>query len=206
MTPKPDADLSEFASSVQQLRLDLSQLDQEPIRAKVFQAHLGDALLGAARFGRALVQPWNSPAHSITGRGPTSRPSARWRGSPFGVSDLLIAGAEAEIELVSQRGFSLADIANKWGFWHLGQFAEDYRLLFGELPSETYGRNQSRIDLRRGKGPLHEPAFCAATRCNAARSFSMLMGFCKMAMAFPSGNGGSSKPEVTMTQIPRSFS
>lgn len=32
---------------------------------------------------------------------------------------------------------NISDIANKWGFWHLGQFAKDYRSLFGELPSET---------------------------------------------------------------------
>jgi len=31
----------------------------------------------------------------------------------------------------------IADVANKWGFWHLGQFAADYRRQFGELPSET---------------------------------------------------------------------
>jgi len=31
----------------------------------------------------------------------------------------------------------VADIANKYGFWHMGQFAADYRRLFGELPSET---------------------------------------------------------------------
>jgi AraC-like DNA-binding protein len=31
----------------------------------------------------------------------------------------------------------IADIANKWGFWHMGQFAADYRRHFGELPSET---------------------------------------------------------------------
>ena len=31
----------------------------------------------------------------------------------------------------------IADIANTWGFWHLGQFAADYRRQFGELPSET---------------------------------------------------------------------
>lgn len=29
------------------------------------------------------------------------------------------------------------DVANAWGFWHMGQFARDYRKLFGELPSET---------------------------------------------------------------------
>ena len=29
----------------------------------------------------------------------------------------------------------IADIANKWGFWHMGQFAKDFRALCGELPS-----------------------------------------------------------------------
>jgi AraC family ethanolamine operon transcriptional activator len=34
----------------------------------------------------------------------------------------------------------VADIANRYGFWHLGQFAADYRKQFGELPSETLTR------------------------------------------------------------------
>ena len=28
-------------------------------------------------------------------------------------------------------------ISARWGFWHMSRFARDYRLLFGELPSET---------------------------------------------------------------------
>lgn len=32
---------------------------------------------------------------------------------------------------------SIAGIAARWGFWHLPRFAEYYRGLFGELPSET---------------------------------------------------------------------
>jgi AraC-like DNA-binding protein len=28
-------------------------------------------------------------------------------------------------------------IAERWGFWHTGEFASDYRRLFGQLPSET---------------------------------------------------------------------
>ncbi|MCP4405581.1 MAG: helix-turn-helix domain-containing protein [bacterium] len=32
---------------------------------------------------------------------------------------------------------AVADVANRWGFWHMGQFAKDYRKLFGELPSST---------------------------------------------------------------------
>jgi AraC family transcriptional regulator, ethanolamine operon transcriptional activator len=38
----------------------------------------------------------------------------------------------------------VADIANKWGFWHLGQFARDYRSWFGELPSDTYQRKRGK--------------------------------------------------------------
>lgn len=35
---------------------------------------------------------------------------------------------------------AIAQIANRWGIWHMGQFARDYRRLFGELPSETLRR------------------------------------------------------------------
>ena len=31
----------------------------------------------------------------------------------------------------------IIEIANRWGFWHMGQFAKDYRQCFGELPSQT---------------------------------------------------------------------
>ena len=34
----------------------------------------------------------------------------------------------------------IVDIANIWGFWHMGQFAKDYKKYFGELPTETLGR------------------------------------------------------------------
>ena len=34
-------------------------------------------------------------------------------------------------------GVTIQDIASHWGFWHLSQFAQDYKNLFGELPSET---------------------------------------------------------------------
>jgi len=35
---------------------------------------------------------------------------------------------------------TVTDIANDWGFWHMGQFAADYKRQFGELPSETVRR------------------------------------------------------------------
>ncbi len=31
----------------------------------------------------------------------------------------------------------VTEIANKWGFWHMGQFAADYQKTFAELPSDT---------------------------------------------------------------------
>jgi AraC family ethanolamine operon transcriptional activator len=31
----------------------------------------------------------------------------------------------------------ISDVAQQWGFWHMGQFACDYRKLFGMLPSAT---------------------------------------------------------------------
>lgn len=41
---------------------------------------------------------------------------------------------------LQQSNVKIRDIANKYGFWHMGQFAADYYKLFGELPSETLGR------------------------------------------------------------------
>lgn len=39
--------------------------------------------------------------------------------------------------IAEPREAKIADIANEWGYWHLGQFARDYREMFGELPSAT---------------------------------------------------------------------
>jgi AraC family ethanolamine operon transcriptional activator len=35
-------------------------------------------------------------------------------------------------------GTTVREIALRWGFWHTGEFAADYRRLFGELPSQTF--------------------------------------------------------------------
>ncbi|MFB9269186.1 helix-turn-helix domain-containing protein [Bradyrhizobium erythrophlei] len=35
---------------------------------------------------------------------------------------------------------SIGDVAARWGFWHWSRFAENYRQLFGELPSRTVQR------------------------------------------------------------------
>lgn len=47
----------------------------------------------------------------------------------------------ARRELLTSEKKSIADIAAKWGFWHLSQFTQDYKQLFNELPSVTLGKS-----------------------------------------------------------------
>ena len=49
-------------------------------------------------------------------------------------------GVHRELWCAEPPTTSITDIANHWGFWHMGQFAADYRRLFGELPSATLKR------------------------------------------------------------------
>lgn len=50
-------------------------------------------------------------------------------------------GVHKELRKVDPSSARICDIANGWGFWHMGQFAADYRRLFGKLPSATLKRN-----------------------------------------------------------------
>jgi AraC-like DNA-binding protein len=64
----------------------------------------------------------------------------------FGLSPALymkiqrLNGARHDLSREHEPSMSITDVANKWGFWHLGQFARDYRSWFCELPSATYKR------------------------------------------------------------------
>ena len=51
----------------------------------------------------------------------------------------------ARNDLCLEPPVKVSDAANKWGFWHLGQFANDYEKLFGELPSDTLRRRHGCI-------------------------------------------------------------
>jgi AraC family ethanolamine operon transcriptional activator len=46
---------------------------------------------------------------------------------------------------VSAGKHSVGDVAARWGFWHLSQFAKDYKGVFGELPSDTL---QARLSFK----------------------------------------------------------
>ena len=46
-------------------------------------------------------------------------------------------GVRKELCQTDSSTLNISDIANNWGFWHMGGFANFYRRQFGELPSET---------------------------------------------------------------------
>lgn len=46
----------------------------------------------------------------------------------------------------------IADVAHRFGFWHMGQLAADYRRQFGELPRETLAKS-SQGQICRGISP-----------------------------------------------------
>lgn len=50
---------------------------------------------------------------------------------------LRLNGARRDLRDASSSYTTVQDIAANWGFWHLSQFARDYRALFGELPSSS---------------------------------------------------------------------
>lgn len=48
-----------------------------------------------------------------------------------------LIGAHRELNRSEAKSERISDIANRWGFWHLGRFSDTYKQFFGELPSET---------------------------------------------------------------------
>jgi len=53
------------------------------------------------------------------------------------LSAIRLNGVRRRLRRADLSSTKIADVANYWGFWHMGQFARDYRRLFGELPSVT---------------------------------------------------------------------
>jgi AraC family transcriptional regulator, ethanolamine operon transcriptional activator len=87
--------------------------------------HSGDPLsmLGVCRRGGASRRKLNYCFQEALGTTPVKYLRAVRLN---GVRRELLAGADA-----------IQDVAARWGFWHLSQFARDYRRQFGELPSRT---------------------------------------------------------------------
>ena len=64
-----------------------------------------------------------------------STPMARLR-------EIRLELARADLAQPTGDGRSVASIANRYGFAHLGRFAADYRARFNECPSETLRRRR----------------------------------------------------------------
>lgn len=52
-----------------------------------------------------------------------------------------LIGVRRELQRSDANSTHIGEIANAWGFWHLGRFSNDYRRFFGELPSRTLAQN-----------------------------------------------------------------
>ncbi len=56
------------------------------------------------------------------------------------LNTIRLNGVNNDLTKISSSEKTIADIANNWGYWHMGQFAADYKKLFGELPSHTFNK------------------------------------------------------------------
>ncbi len=59
------------------------------------------------------------------------------------VKAIRLNGVRRELRSQINKLKKINEIAGQWGFWHMGQFAADYRRLFSELPSATLRRRPS---------------------------------------------------------------
>ena len=68
---------------------------------------------------------------------------------------------------VSRR--TISEIALDSGFWHLSQFAVDYKALFGESPSMTFRRTQAELPARAGRARA-APSTLLSSSCASLRA------------------------------------
>ena len=104
------------------------------------------ALSRALEFVEASVQEHISVLEISRAAGVSARTLEYAFSERFGVSPkeyltvMRLRGVRNELRQSCSRRTRVADVAGRWSFWHMGQFAADYRRRFGELPSETLRR------------------------------------------------------------------
>ena len=94
----------------------------------------------------ARVEPWRYNVKDLARvAGCSERTLRRAFNDRFGVGPKTymlaqrLTGVRRELRGSDPDTTRIADVANRWGFWQMGQFAADFRLFFGELPSTTLG-------------------------------------------------------------------
>ncbi len=58
------------------------------------------------------------------------------------VRNLRLCRVRHDLQAPGNEGVSVSSAARQWSFTHMGQFSHDYRVLFGEMPSETLARRR----------------------------------------------------------------
>lgn len=53
---------------------------------------------------------------------------------------LRLSGVRRALQSANRSQIKVIDVAMEWGFWHMSHFARDYRIMFGESPSQTIPR------------------------------------------------------------------
>ncbi|MEV8019935.1 AraC family transcriptional regulator [Streptomyces sp. NPDC086554] len=98
---------------------------------------------------RAMDAVQQRPDHPFTpaGLAAEARVGVRWLQEAFRryvgmspmayVRDVRLNRVHDELRAAEPGAVNVSDVAHRWGFSHLGRFAEQYRARFGELPSQT---------------------------------------------------------------------
>jgi AraC family ethanolamine operon transcriptional activator len=58
------------------------------------------------------------------------------------VRNLRLCRVRHDLQMPGGEDDSVSSAARRWSFTHMGQFSHDYRVLFGEMPSETLARRR----------------------------------------------------------------
>jgi transcriptional regulator GlxA family with amidase domain len=58
------------------------------------------------------------------------------------VRNLRLCRVRHDLQAPGSEDDSVSSAARRWSFTHMGQFSHDYRVLFGEMPSETLARRR----------------------------------------------------------------
>ncbi|MGW7082480.1 AraC family transcriptional regulator [Streptomyces sp. NPDC054871] len=98
---------------------------------------------------RAMDAVQERPEHPFTpaGLAAEARVGVRWLQEAFRryvgmspmayVRDVRLTRVRDELRAAEPGALSVSEVAHRWGFGHLGRFAEQYHARFGELPSQT---------------------------------------------------------------------
>ena len=130
-----------FAVALNSFRISFPQMGSEPS---------GKALPSSVRRAQFFIEDNAALPISIVDVAAAARLSVRGLQAAFQrtlgmtpqtyVRSVRLSAVHADLLVVNAGEVTVAEIARRWGFHHLGRFAREYRAEFGELPSDTLRR------------------------------------------------------------------